>query len=45
MVREIPELRKSGKDVSRERQTIIGGATVPAIAERIALSSVLIADP
>ena len=45
MAREIPELSKPGKDVSRERQTIIGEATVPEIAERIALSRVLIADP
>jgi hypothetical protein len=44
MAREIPELRKPGKDVSRERLTIIGGTTVPAIAEKLALSSVLIAD-
>ena len=44
MAREIPELRKPGKHISREK-TITGGATVPAIAERIALSSVLIADP
>ena len=45
MAWEIPELCKLGMDVSRERQTITGEATVPAIAERIALSRVLIADP
>ena len=45
MAWENPELCKPGKDSSRERQTITGGATVPAIAERIALSRVLIADP
>ena len=45
MAWEIPELCKPGKDVSRERQTIIGGATVPEIAERRALSRVLIANP
>jgi hypothetical protein len=44
MAWEIPELCKPGKDVSRKK-TITGGATVSAIAERIALSSVLIADP
>jgi hypothetical protein len=45
MAREMPELCKPGKDVSRERQTITGEATVPEIAERIVLSRVPIADP
>jgi hypothetical protein len=44
VAREIPELCKPGKDVSCEGQTIIDGATVPAIAIRMALSSVHIAD-
>src|SRR5918995_1983538 len=45
MAREIPEPCKPDKDISRGRQTITGKATVPAIAERISLSSMLIADP
>jgi hypothetical protein len=45
MAREIPELCKPGKEVFREGWTITGGAIVPAIAVRLALSSVVIADP